>query len=222
MERTRDGKSEEGAAGNTVVQCIYRQGLGFSPKMTLWLYKRTIIPNCRMGDIMDIALVWSKLERLQRTACIMITEAMRTTPTKVLEMLLDLPTLKMAPAVESTALTASYRLPRPDLRNLGIGHNWICAKADKVNSKFSTIKNHVIPRRSSYKYWIGIPTREEWEKNWPNQLRKGISGLQMESVISKGLVQKFATTKANSSGTFHWNRCYNFLGKGCDKTGPCD
>ncbi len=67
---------------------------------------------------MDIVLARSKLERLQRAECIKITGAMRTTPTKVLEMLLDLPMFGMA--VETAAPKAAYCLPRPDPRNLGI------------------------------------------------------------------------------------------------------
>ncbi len=64
---------------------------GLSPKMALWLYKRVIIPKITYAAVawwygMDTALTRSKLERLQRAACIMITGAMRTTPTKVLEM----------------------------------------------------------------------------------------------------------------------------------------
>ncbi len=66
----------------------------------------------------------------------------------------------------------SICLPRADPRNLGIGHNRIWAKAYKVNSKFSTIKNRVTPRHTFSKYRIVIPTREEWGENWPNQLRK--------------------------------------------------
>ncbi len=95
---------------------------------------------------MDIALTRSELERLRRATCIMITEAMRTTPTKVLEMFLDLSTLGMV--VESAALMAAYRLPRPNLNNLGIGHNWIWVKADKMDNKFSTIKDHLTLRRT--------------------------------------------------------------------------
>ncbi len=79
-------------------------------------------------------MVRSKLERLQRAACTLITGAMRTTPTKVLEMLLDLPTVGMFGRI----------WPRKtDPRNLGIGHNWIGLKADKVDSKFSMMKDHV-------------------------------------------------------------------------------
>ncbi len=66
---------------------------------------------------------------------------MRTTPTKVLEMLLDLPTL--GTAVESAALMAVYCLLRPDSRNLGTRQNQILAKADKVD-RFSTTKDHAL------------------------------------------------------------------------------
>ncbi len=88
--------------------------------------------------------------------------AMRTIPTKVLEMLLDLPSLETA--VESAALMA-YCLPRPDLRNLRIGHNLIWAKADEVDGKFSMLQDHVTLRRTFSKYRTVIPTREEWGKN---------------------------------------------------------
>ncbi len=66
---------------------------------------------------MDIALARSKLERLQRAACTMITGAMRTTPTKVQEMHFDLPTLGMS--VEHAALMVASSPPKTDPRNLG-------------------------------------------------------------------------------------------------------
>ncbi len=75
-----------------------------------------------------------RTERLQKAARTMIIGTMRATPTKVLEMLLDWPTL--GTAVKSVALMAAYRLPRPDLRNPGREHNQTWAKAYKwtVNS----------------------------------------------------------------------------------------
>ncbi len=85
--------------------------------------------------------------------------AMRTTPTKVLQMLSDLPTL--GTVVESAALMSTYRTLRPDLRNLGIGHYWIRGKADKVDGKFSMIKDHIILQHTFSKYRIVILTREE-------------------------------------------------------------
>ncbi len=62
---------------------------------------------------------------------------------------------------------------KPDLRNLGIGHNRIRVKADKVDSKFSMMTDHITLRRTFGKYRIVILTREEWGKNWANQQRKG-------------------------------------------------
>ncbi len=66
------------------------------------------------------------------------------------------------------------------------------------------LMDHVILRRTFGNYWTVIPAREVREK--PNQLRKGISGLQMQPVISKELGQEFANTKAKYRGTSHWDR----------------
>ncbi len=127
---------------------------GLMQKMALWFYKRVIIlkiiyATVAWWDIMDIALVMSEWENLQRATCTMITGVMRTTPTTVF---LDLPTLRTA--VEYAALMAAYRLPRPDPRNLGIEHNRIWAKTDKMDSKFCMIKDHVTLRRTYSKYRI--------------------------------------------------------------------
>ncbi len=105
---------------------------------------------------MDIVLARS------RAVCIMITGAMRTTPTKVRDMLLDLPTFGMV--VKSATLMTAYHLQRPDPRNLGIGHNQIRAKADKVDGKFSMMKDHVTVRHTFSKCRIVISTREEYGK----------------------------------------------------------
>ncbi len=115
---------------------------------------------------MDIALTRYELEYLQRAACIMITGAIRTTPTKVLEMFLDLPTLGMA--VESAAFMAAYRLPRPNPKNVRIGHNRIWAKANKIYNKFGAIKDHVTLRRTFGKYRTVIPTRRSGTKTGSN------------------------------------------------------
>ncbi len=70
-------------------------------------------------------------------------------------------------------MMAAYRLPRPNLKNLEIRHNRIWTKADNVYSYFSMIKDPVTPRRTFDKHWIVTAIREEWEKNWTKQLRKG-------------------------------------------------
>ncbi len=108
---------------------------------------------------MDIALARSELKHLPMAACTMIIGAVRTTSTKVLEVLLDLPTL--GTTVESAALMAVYRLPRPDPRNpgRGIGYNRIQARADKVGSYLSMIKDCVTLLHTFSKYRIVIPTK---------------------------------------------------------------
>ncbi len=92
--------------------------------MTLWLYKCVIIPNITYAAAVrcDRILARSELQHLQRAARIRITGAMRRTLTKVLEMFLNRPSL--GTMVESAALMAAYCLPRPDLKNLGIGYNF--------------------------------------------------------------------------------------------------
>ncbi len=41
-----------------------------------------------------------------------------------------------------------------------------------MDGKFGMIKDHVTLQRTFGKYWIVILTRDEWKKNWLNQLRK--------------------------------------------------
>ncbi len=105
----------------------------------------------------------------------------------------------------SAALMAAYRLPRPDPRNLRIGHNWIWIKSDIVDSKFGMIKDHLSGLRTFSKYPIVILTREEQGKNWPNQLRKGIwftDGVCNQQGTGAGICR----CQRKYNGTFHWDR----------------
>ncbi len=96
----------------------------------------------------------------------MITGAMRTTPTKELEMFSNLPPL--GTEEEAAAFMAAYRLPRPNSKNLEIGHTRIWVKAEEVGSKFNVTKDHTTLRRTFAKYRLVIPTREEKRKTDPN------------------------------------------------------
>ncbi len=66
------------------------------------------------------------------------------------------------------------------------------------------IKDHVTLRCTYGKYRTVIPTREEWDKDWPNPLRKG--QICLEPIISKRLGQEFANIKTKCNGTSQWNR----------------
>ncbi len=74
----------------------------------------------------------------------MITGAMRTTPTKVMEMLLDLPIHSIV--VEAVTLISAYHLPRPDQEDLEIGQGIVWKKAERVDNKFAMAKDHTTPR----------------------------------------------------------------------------
>ncbi len=132
MESTCESTSEERLRALWSCNAFIGRTHGLLPNMTLWLYKRMIIHKTMYAAVVWWDLIYiasarselSELELLQSAACTMITEAMRTTPTKVLKMLLVLPTLRTV--VESTVLKASYHLPWPDSRNKGVRHNWIC------------------------------------------------------------------------------------------------
>ncbi len=63
------------------------------------------------------------------------------------------------------SIDGSLRLTRPNPGNLGIGHNRIWAKADKMDNKFNMIKDHIILRRTFGNYGTVVPTREDWGKD---------------------------------------------------------
>ncbi len=111
--------------------------------------------------------------------------------------------------MESAALMAAYRLPRPNPKNLGIGHNRIWAAAHKLDNKFSMIKDHIILRGTFSKYRTMISTWEEWDKDWSNRLRKWqvwfTDGPCNQQRI-EGLGQEFANIKAKYNGISHWDR----------------
>ncbi len=89
----------------------------------------------------------------------MITEAIRTTATKALKMLLDLLPLKTV--VETVALGAAYCLLRPSLITLEIGHNQMWLKEDKVDSKFNMTEDYTTLRHTFGKYRMVVPNMEE-------------------------------------------------------------
>ncbi len=99
-----------------------RQDLGeLTTKMTLYLYKRVInssgdhMCSCDMvgknGDCLSKTSTGPPAKSCM-TACVMITGPMRTTPTKVLQMLSDLP--QLVTVTEAATLAAAHHLPRPN------------------------------------------------------------------------------------------------------------
>ena len=86
---------------------------GLNPKTMLWIYKTIVRPTLAYG-----ALIWApalerkttaeRMERVQRAACLAITGAMKSTPTKAMEVALDL--LPLDVFLQGEAMKAGYRV----------------------------------------------------------------------------------------------------------------
>ena len=86
---------------------------GPRPRVVYWLYLSIIRPSVTFASLVwwpgcQTASAKKKLSRIQRLACLGITEAMRTTPTNVVEALICLPPLELV--VLSEARSAAHRL----------------------------------------------------------------------------------------------------------------
>ena len=87
---------------------------GLSPKMMLWVYKQIIIPRITYGSlttwkaINDKKSYFNMLNKIQRMALLMVTGAMRTTPTTALEVITN--TIPIDVKVKSNAILAYKRL----------------------------------------------------------------------------------------------------------------
>ena len=85
---------------------------GLGPRVVHWLYVSVIRPSVTFAS-----LVWwpgcqtasaNKLSRIQRLACLGITGALRTTPTRAMEALICLPHLELV--VQGEARMAAHRV----------------------------------------------------------------------------------------------------------------
>ena len=86
---------------------------GLGPKQAYWLYTEIVRPMLMYGSLVWIAgvksaVVKKELIKVQRLACLMITRAMRSTPTAGIEAMLGLEPLEIT-AMES-AIAASIRI----------------------------------------------------------------------------------------------------------------
>ena len=70
---------------------------GISPKIAQWMYTVIIRPTITYAAVVwwarveqKVAVASNKLDHIQRLACLYITDAMRTTPTLALEIIVGL------------------------------------------------------------------------------------------------------------------------------------
>ncbi|GAB0091143.1 hypothetical protein DMENIID0001_059530 [Sergentomyia squamirostris] len=86
---------------------------GLAPKITLWMYKAIVRPVISYAAVVwwqraEVKTAARALQRLQRTACLAVLGAMRTTPTAAMEVMLDIPPLPLF--IKAEAAAAAIRL----------------------------------------------------------------------------------------------------------------
>jgi hypothetical protein len=86
---------------------------GLGPRVVHWLYVSVIRPSVTFSSLVcwpgcQTARAKAKLSKIQRLACLGITGAMRTTPTRAMEALICLPPLELV--VQSEAWLAAHRI----------------------------------------------------------------------------------------------------------------
>jgi ribonuclease HI len=88
---------------------------GLNPRQALWLYQQIILPRITYGSIVwwqkaQTATNAKKLQSFQRQALMIVTGAMRTTPSAALEALLNVSPLDIK--IKTSAIAGCYRLKK--------------------------------------------------------------------------------------------------------------
>lgn len=148
---------------------------GLNPKMTLWLYTRVIRPMITYGAIAwwpktQQAGVTQLLGAIQRQACLSATGAMKTTPTRAIEVLLNLPPLPIFIQGEARAVACRLSKGQQPISKLhGAAHlkqieelendQILGMPSDRMLLKYSFEKN----------FKVNIHDRDTWKEGPPIQ-----------------------------------------------------
>ena len=143
---------------------------GLSPKMMFWMYTTIVRPIITYASV----IWWCKVEQktvkdrlgsLQRLACLCITGAMSSAPTRALETILDLTPLDIF--ICSVARMTAYRMT--------LQNQWYDKPTEKGHIRITKIINDttlLLPSDTMEKthifnrpFEVVIPTREEWNES---------------------------------------------------------
>ena len=157
------------------------QKWGLHPKQTLWLYKAIVRPILSYGSIVWINSLERKsiqklLNKVQRTACMMITGAMKSTPTAGIEMMIGLPPISTH--IKSNALSCHNRLiktntwrPKPGESLWRKGHtNMIRTLTKSFPDLMKPQDGMIKTERLTSKFEVEIGSREDIPKLRPKPL----------------------------------------------------
>ncbi|XP_061729791.1 uncharacterized protein LOC133534609 [Cydia pomonella] len=172
----------------------YGKTWGLNPKVLRWIYTMMVRPIILYG-----CLAWwprtlksscrETLMKIQRTACMAITGAFRTTPTAAMEVLLDLPPLHLVIQSEARkslhrlALTGLWSDSKPKTKHTNMECDNFMERitnmgCDKMQPKFVFRKNFEVkvPTRAEWTEGVQAPNSDENDIIWYTNGSKTVSG----------------------------------------------
>jgi len=149
----------------------YGRTWGLGPRVVHWLYVSVIRPSVTYASLVwwpgcQAASAMKTLSKIQRLACLGITGAVRTTPTRAMEALICLPPLESV--VQGEARMAAHRL-----WSLGCwsylhpnrGHSSILKRLQQSDPVYSMGLDVMRPTYNlEPKYRVTMLTRENWTR----------------------------------------------------------
>jgi hypothetical protein len=155
--------------------CRVRWGLG--PKVVHWLYVAIVRPNYLLcilsmvawlsnGQCQEKAKQCQERAKVQRLACLGVMEAIRTTPTGAMEVLVRLPPLDLVIQGEArSAVQCLWSLGCWSYLHPQQGHSCILTQIQKSDPTFNMGVNDTKPVFNlEPKYRVTMLTREEWTR----------------------------------------------------------
>ena len=164
---------------------------GLSPKIVHWIYTAVVRPILLYGVVVwwtatRMKYITNLLMKVQRTACISITGALRTTATDALQVLLHL--LPIDAVARKTATSAAIRLKCLSLwKCRNYGHMSILQNSAMLTNRLDYIPSVYTFERN---FVTNIPDREEWSGRIPgeeNSLHFYTDGSKLNGKVGFGI-----------------------------------
>lgn len=184
-------------------RAMVKRTWGMNPKMMMWLYKQIILPRLTYGSVAwwsraQIVTNASSLEKIQRYAMLMVTGAMKTTPSRALDTALNI--CPITTKVQTTAIAAYFRLKQSKLwrgninkTNQGqlqkMGENLIRVNnVDQDKRYYNRHRNYDVRIREKEKWREGIKAHDrsiEWYSDGSRKDNKTASGIWCKELRTK-------------------------------------